>query len=133
MSGELIAVASPSAFDAVAIMNAFDGDVEFVRRLATLIGASVPRYMDEMREARARGDWTSVAKAAHSIRGSVGNAYALRVDELSRAVEALARTGGPVDDSLMDEFVTEATKLLSEFVLWTEMLGDALPSFGDQR
>lgn len=132
MSKELTAEVPP-AFDAVAIMNAFDGDVEFVQRLATLIAASVPRYVDEMRAARAGGDWTGVARAAHSIRGSVGNAYALRVDELSRVVERAARAGGPVDANLMDEFETEASRLLSEFVLWTEMLGDAPPSPDDQR
>lgn len=132
MSKELTAEVPP-AFDAVAIMNAFDGDVEFVQRLASLIAASVPRYVDEMRAARAVGDWTGVARAAHSIRGSVGNAYAIRVDELSRVVERAARAGGPVDANLMDEFETEASRLLSEFVLWTEMLGDAPPSPDDQR
>jgi len=132
MSNELIGVVAP-AFDSVAIMNAFDGDVDFVRKLGSLIGASVPRYVEELRAAYARGDWTSVAKAAHSIRGSVGNAYALRVDELSRDVERIARAGGPVDASLMDEFATEATRLLSEFVLWTEMLVDDPPTAGAQR
>lgn len=132
MSKDLIANASP-AFDSIAIMSAFDGDVDFVRKLATLINASLPRYLDELRTASDRSDWTAVAKAAHSIRGSVGNAYALRVDELSRDVEKVARAGGPVGVDLIDEFMTEASRLLSEFVLWTEMLGDAPPSAGDQR
>ena len=120
--------------DAVAIMNAFDGDVEFVRRLATLSLA---------RAYSAR--WTRCARRVLVATGSSRarpRTFHLRlgrqcpllcVDELSRAVETLAGTGGPVNRCpLMDEFV-KRQKLLSEFVPWTEMLGDVLPSFGDQR
>lgn len=132
MSSEPPAALS-SPFDAAAVIAEFDGDVEFVQKLASLIGASLPRYIDELKAAAAAAEWVQVARAAHSVRGSVGNAYATRLDGLSRAVEAIARSGGPVPPALITEFDEAASELLSEFVLWAENLSDDTVATPDRR
>jgi HPt (histidine-containing phosphotransfer) domain-containing protein len=117
-------VNAPSAFDADAVLLEFEGDVAFVRKLASLISVSVPRYLEELKAAAAAGEWLQVAKLSHAVRGSAGNACATRLGPLSLMVERSARSGEAVDASLLDEMHDAASDLLSEFALWADTLVD---------
>ncbi|MEQ1912453.1 MAG: Hpt domain-containing protein, partial [Vicinamibacterales bacterium] len=113
---------APAAFDAYAVLLEFDSDVEFIRRLASLLSTTLPGYMADLLMAAHAGDAPRVAAAAHALRGSVGNIYADRLAGLAGVIERTTRQGRPLDPSLIDELEEAVGNLLSEFVLWAETL-----------
>ena len=111
-----------AAFDAYAVLLEFDSDVEFIRRLASLLSASLPAYVADLIVAAHAGDERRVAGAAHALCGSVGNIYAERVAGVASLIERTARQGRSLDLTLVDELEEAVGNLLSEFVLWAETL-----------
>ncbi len=113
---------APAAFDAYAVLLEFDSDVVFIRRLASLLSASLPAYVADLLVAAHAGDEPRVAAVAHAIRGSVGNIYADRLAALAGLIERTTRQGTPVEPSLIAELEDAVGDLLSEFVVWAENL-----------
>ena len=113
---------APAAFDAYAVLLEFDSDVTFIRRLASLLSASLPAYVADLLVAAHAGDAPRVAAAAHALRGSVGNIYADHLAGLAGLIERTAWQGRPLDLTLVDELEEAVGNLLSEFVLWAETL-----------
>ena len=113
---------APAAFDAFAVLLEFNSDVDFIRRLASLLTASLPGSVADLLVAAHAGDEPRVAAAAHAIRGTVGNIYADRLAALAGLIERTARQSRPLDRLLVGELEEAAEDLLSEFVLWAENL-----------
>lgn len=113
---------APAAFDAYGVLLEFDSDVVFIRRLASLLGASLPAYVADLLVAAHAGDDRRIAAIAHAIRGSVGNIHADRLAALAGLIERTARQSRPLDLTLLGELEEAVEDLLSEFVLWAETL-----------
>jgi signal transduction histidine kinase/DNA-binding response OmpR family regulator len=55
------------------LLARLDGDVEFLRRLMEVFDETSRALLSEIHEAIARGDTEALARAAHTLKGSVGN------------------------------------------------------------
>jgi HPt (histidine-containing phosphotransfer) domain-containing protein len=69
------------------------GDRELLAELVAIFGQECPLLIGEMREALARRDSRVLERAAHSLKGAVGNFGAQSAFAAARELEALARSG----------------------------------------
>jgi two-component system, sensor histidine kinase and response regulator len=60
-------------FDQVASLERTGGNEELLGEMAVLFAAECPKHLQEIREAIARQDAAGLARAAHTLRGSVSN------------------------------------------------------------
>jgi len=90
--------ASTSEDDAVvpvvdwdAAVNHFEGDVDLLKEIAEMFLEESPILMYQMKEALNRGDCSALERAAHTIKGSVGNFAAKPAFDAALRVEAIGR------------------------------------------
>ena len=69
---------SPDSFDIAVAMERVDGDLELMKELAGLFLGECPQRMAEVRQAIDRKDGPGLQRAAHYLKGSVGNFGARR-------------------------------------------------------
>jgi HPt (histidine-containing phosphotransfer) domain-containing protein len=55
------------------LMTRFDGDLELLHQAYDLFRQSYPKLLTELRDAIMRTDAETVQRAAHTLKGSVGN------------------------------------------------------------
>lgn len=77
--------------DREALLDRIGGDTEFLQELASMFGAQREQLLNEIRSALERDDAESLARAAHSLKGCVGNLGACAAFEVARRLETLAR------------------------------------------
>jgi CheY-like chemotaxis protein/HPt (histidine-containing phosphotransfer) domain-containing protein len=82
-----------AVIDRAEVMRRVGGDMVLLRELIVMFLESWPERLSELRAAIARRDCEAVERAAHSLKGSVGNFAARRAFEATRRVEECARTG----------------------------------------
>ena len=75
----------PDAFDMAAALERVDGDLELMKELAGLFLGECPRRMAEIRQAIDVRDGPALQRAAHYLKGSVGNFGARRAFDGGRA------------------------------------------------
>ncbi|MFH1314371.1 MAG: response regulator [Candidatus Eisenbacteria bacterium] len=97
-----------------------EGDVELLKEIAEMFLEESPVLMDRMRQAAADGDCKKLERAAHTIKGSVGNFAARLAFDAAQRVEELGREGD------LDHAVEAFKKLEQEI----ERLKPALASLG---
>ncbi len=85
----------PLIIDKTAVLERFEGDADLLREIVQLFLEDYPGRLANMREALRRDDRDALQRAAHSIKGSVGNfnaeaavAAALRLELMSPAGDA---------------------------------------------
>jgi two-component system, sensor histidine kinase and response regulator len=71
----------------------FDGDCELLRELAGIFLQECPKTLDDLREALRAADPKAVERAAHTLKGSVGNFAMPRPWETAQRLELLAKSG----------------------------------------
>jgi signal transduction histidine kinase/CheY-like chemotaxis protein len=81
------------AFDLTAALDGVDGDRDLLRDLARVFLEDSPRLLSALREASAAGDAIRLRRAAHSLKGSVGNFGAAQAVAASLRLEGLAGSG----------------------------------------
>jgi PAS domain S-box-containing protein len=84
---------SAGALDPDHALERIGGDRELLAELVAIFGQECPLLIGEMREALARRDSRVLERAAHSLKGAVGNFGAQSAFAAARELEALARTG----------------------------------------
>jgi two-component system, sensor histidine kinase and response regulator len=82
--------ASGSRFDEAALLARFKGDARLVAKLARLFLADQSRLMANIEKAVAGRDSAKLARAAHVLKGAVGNFAATRAVEAAGKLEAMA-------------------------------------------
>jgi ligand-binding sensor domain-containing protein/signal transduction histidine kinase/CheY-like chemotaxis protein len=82
-----------AAFDHEALLRKFDGDVVLLRQVSGLFLSDYPRKLDQVREALAGGDAEALYRAAHVLKGTVGNFGAAGAGAAAGRVEQAARSG----------------------------------------
>jgi PAS domain S-box-containing protein len=70
-----------------------EGDVELLKEIAEMFLEESPVLMDKMRQAAADGDCRKLERAAHTIKGSVGNFAAKSAFDAAQKLEELGREG----------------------------------------
>ena len=101
----------------------FEGDVELMKEIAEMFLEESPVLMDTMREALDRGDSGALERAAHTVKGSVGNFAAESAFQAAQRVEQIGRDGNMVE-------AEEAYRALEEEL---ERLKPALTALGRDK
>jgi PAS domain S-box-containing protein len=83
--------AAADAFDMAAALERVDGDRELMRELAGLFLGECPQRMAEIRQAIDRKDGPGLQRAAHYLKGSVGNFAARAAHEAAGRLELAGR------------------------------------------
>ncbi len=87
---------SPSqaeVLDAGALLDRTDGDLAFVRALTASFVEDLPHWLERVQDALARDDAAALEKAAHAIRGAVGNLGGIAASDVARRLESLGGNG----------------------------------------
>ncbi len=72
------------------LMERVDGDTDLIELLTESFVQDSARNMDAMRSALANADHTTIARLAHSLKGTAGNLSGLRTAEMARQLEMAA-------------------------------------------
>jgi CheY-like chemotaxis protein len=90
-------ILSEGAFDPLvnrdSVMARFGGDANLFREAAELFRSSIPGLLAHLHEAIRAGDSNTVARTAHTIKGSIGNFGGKSALEAAVRLERLARQG----------------------------------------
>jgi len=85
--------AGEPAFDAEDLLVRVDGDRALLVELVGLLRGESPRLLSDLRRSLAANDGRGLQRAAHALRGSVGNFAARPAARLALELEAMAREG----------------------------------------
>jgi PAS domain S-box-containing protein len=79
--------------DHEALLTGLDGNRQLLRELAQLFMADYPKQLAEIKTAVQRGNAEELRRAAHTLKGSVGNFAAKKAFEAARRLEIMGRDG----------------------------------------
>ena len=79
--------------DLNAALDAVEGDRELLRRMVDVFVVQAPELLEEIRDAGARGDASTLERAAHKLRGSLCNFAAAESHDAALRLEELGRSG----------------------------------------
>src|SRR5262245_32096383 len=83
--------------DHAALLEGFDGNRNLLKKIVRLFLADYPQRMEEIKQSIRRGDATGLARAAHALKGSVGNFAAKEAFAIAQQLESMGRNGGKLD------------------------------------
>ena len=86
-------VEKPEVLDRVAALERLQGDGELLAELAEVFLKGNPGLLAKIRSSLSEGDLTGIERAAHAIKGSVGNFGARRAVDAAFDLEKAARSG----------------------------------------
>jgi two-component system sensor histidine kinase/response regulator len=90
----------------------FEGDVELMKEIAQMFLEESPLLMNKMKDALGRGDCDALERAAHTVKGSVGNFAAKRAFQAAQRVEEIGRERTMAEaEGAYRELETELKKL----------------------
>jgi CheY-like chemotaxis protein/HPt (histidine-containing phosphotransfer) domain-containing protein len=87
------AAADTEVLDRRGALARVDGDVNFLREMAGMFLEDCPKLMAEIRGALAAGDAPKLQRAAHRLKGEVGQFQAAAAFAAARQLEELGRAG----------------------------------------
>ena len=104
------------AIDHTALLAGIDGNRRVLRELVRLFLADCPRRLAEIKEAIRRGDAGALGRAAHTLKGSIGNFAAKSAFAAAQRLEIMSR------DIDLDNVGKACVTLESELALLSEEL-----------
>jgi PAS domain S-box-containing protein len=109
----------PPAVDRAVALRCTAGDEDLLRELAELFLRECPRQVEELGRAIGRADAPGVRRAAHTIKGAVGNFGARPAAHLADRLEALARDGSLARaDELFAALNEQLGRVTAELSVW---------------
>ena len=88
-----VLASKPGAIDPEALLAGLDGNRTLLRQMARLFLADVPKQLTRIKRALKTGDREALGRAAHTLKGSVGNFGARNAVEVAERIEARAKNG----------------------------------------
>jgi CheY-like chemotaxis protein/HPt (histidine-containing phosphotransfer) domain-containing protein len=101
----------------------FEGDVELLKEIAEIFLEETPLVMEKMRDAMRNGDKDGLERAAHTVKGSVGNFVAKPAFQAAQRVEQIGRDGN----------MGEAEEAYNALEMELEKLKPALAALGREK
>jgi PAS domain S-box-containing protein len=92
-----------------ALLKGLDGNRTLLRQMARLFLADAPKQLSRIKDALGTGDREALARAAHALKGSVGNFGAQNAIEAAERIEARAKTGEIVNAEDLAALESELT------------------------
>jgi HPt (histidine-containing phosphotransfer) domain-containing protein len=97
------------------LMLRVDGDQEFLRELLVIFQQDARSNLEKSRDAMARGDFVSLSRAAHTLKGMLRNLAMGRAAHVAAALEDAARKSLPEASAmLLPQLQMELEGLLPE-------------------
>jgi HPt (histidine-containing phosphotransfer) domain-containing protein len=82
-----------TAIDDAALLEGFGGSRSLLKKTARLFLSDYPRRLEEIKQSIGRGDSTALTKAAHALKGSVGNFAANEAFATAQQLENMGKNG----------------------------------------
>lgn len=120
-------------FDAAALLESFGNEPADVAMLVNLVLSSLPGYCQDLWQAAQANDRERLAKAAHTIAGSVGNVHANRLTALVRELEISIRRGEAINGESVDAVERAATDLFNILTRWVKSLDSSSAALSTAR
>ena len=99
----------------------FAGDVELVEEILALIERDLPQYVAQLRRAVDDGEWSVVARLAHTIKGTTGEVAAIQLPVLAVSIEQAALASDRATVSALGPLVEAAANgLLAALHTWRD-------------
>ena len=109
---EVAPAALEPVFDAAAALERVGGDRELLSEIAGLFEGEYPQLLGALREAIARQDTPALERAAHTLKGAVGNFAASAAFAAAQELESIGRQGNTERASeLLASLETEVGRL----------------------
>ncbi|MGA2984770.1 MAG: response regulator [Terriglobia bacterium] len=103
--------------DTVSALACVGGNAELLKEMVALFLKDLPEMLTKLREAVTAGDATAIERAAHKLKGCVGNFAAQPAFEAALKLEALGRDGSLSEtERAYGELETEVKRLKSAMV-----------------
>jgi len=111
------------------LLESFDGSRSLLKKIARLFLADYPRRVEEIKQGISRGDATALERAAHALKGSIGNFAAKEAFTIAQQLENMGR------NRQLDTAGEACMTLESELALVSKELGRlvAIPSQSPNR
>ena len=93
MSSANVTMAGEQAFNLSEALEIVDGDMEFLKEIASLFLEDYSAQLEAIGEGIAQGDSEAVNRAAHSLKGSVANFSAKGAYKAAYRLEVLGKEG----------------------------------------
>jgi HPt (histidine-containing phosphotransfer) domain-containing protein len=84
---------SEDVIDEATLLAGIDGNRRILSEIVRLFLADYPQRLAEIKQAIGRGDGVAVARAAHTLKGSVGNFAAEKAVVAAQSVEDVGKSG----------------------------------------
>jgi HPt (histidine-containing phosphotransfer) domain-containing protein len=108
-----------SLLDRAAALQRLADDQDLLREIAGLFVEDCPRQLDDLGRALDRGDAAVAQRAAHTIKGSVGNFGAPAVVELAGRIEGHAKNGRLAEaGGLLPDLRNQLGLVTAELTVW---------------
>ena len=78
-------------FDKEALLDGVDGDIEFLDETIAMLNEDSDELLEQARAAVEAQDADALVKAAHALKGMIGNFCAPRAEAVAYQVEAIGR------------------------------------------
>jgi CheY-like chemotaxis protein/HPt (histidine-containing phosphotransfer) domain-containing protein len=112
----LVAPPAPMEFDKDEALKRVGGSDNILRELVELFRVECPKQMDEILQQRAAGDLSRLARAAHTLKGSVSIFAAQAAYDAALRIEKMGRAGNASEfDQAWADLQHETDQLLSAF------------------
>ncbi len=122
-TSEMNANSPPLTLDPDVVLRRFDGDHELLREVASLFFKDAPAYLLAIRDSICRSDGAALERAAHTLKGSVGNFGAAAAHDTALALEKMGRASD----------FTRAPETLVELERQITLLGPALTTITNNQ
>jgi two-component system, sensor histidine kinase and response regulator len=103
-SSDTRSTSEKNIIDEAAILDGMDGNRKLLRDLTRIFLADYPKQLAEIKSAIDMGNAERLRRAAHALKGSVGNFAAKRAVATASQLEALGKSGNL--DAAQDTYVT---------------------------
>ena len=80
-------------FDANALMDRVDGDIEFLEETIAMLNEDSPALLEQIQAAASAGDAAALVRSAHGLKGMLGNFCTEQVETTARELELRGREG----------------------------------------
>ena len=107
-------VSSNALIDWQALHARFNGNQNFIRKLATSILESYSEVPEKLRVTAQQKDWEALVAIAHNLKSVSGNLEAHQLYELAKTIEAEARAGEGIEPERVDTLALTLEAVLLE-------------------
>lgn len=102
------------AIDREAALAGFDGDMEFFVEVIDIFLEESPKLISKINHAIAGGDASALQRAAHTLKGSVGNFHATPAYDAAVNLERMGRDGNLTEAAVLFTAMKKALEDLTK-------------------